>query len=88
MSEVPSSEDIEAVVPKERAPIYPPDLLLKEIIDAAPDNLTKLKALLYLAFIDRCANHPIDKNEAAVFEHQMAAVFTTLKLSVVKGGKE
>jgi hypothetical protein len=86
MSEVPGEDDANHAAP--RAPIYPPDELLRHVIENAIDPTTRLKACLYLAFLDRCAGQPIDKNEAAVFEASMAAVLTTLKLSVVKGGKD
>lgn len=60
------------------------DDLIQALKDSAPDGITFFRALLHLAFLDRCMGQPIDKNEADIFEKQLGCILSSPRIRVAK----
>lgn len=60
------------------------DELIQALKDSAPDGMTFFRALLHLAFLDRCMGQPIDKNEAEIFEKQLGCILSSPRIRVAK----
>lgn len=77
----PGSDDDNQGAPEKR---IHSDELIQALKDSAPDGMTFFRALLHLAFLDRCMGQPIDKNEAEIFEKQLGCILSSPRIRVAK----